>query len=346
MKVLHLNRFFYSGQTTHVFSLVKEQQKQGHLAHLAIEGYPALRALETYRDTIEKLNATMLRPGDENNLKRLIEQYKFNLIHAHSSLTFPVALKLSREYKIPFVVTCHGLGLNKEENRPYLNEAGVLFCISRRVANSLHEFSDKIRVIANGVDLDEYKPAKKCDPVKIALVSRVDAWKQYGFDQLCKAVDLLEGVKFIVASNKPPISTTAKYIGWTDNISSLLAQTDIVAGTGRAIIEGLATGNAAIILGRTYQGILTPDKMENQQDLDFSGLSGSVPCYKTIFFDLAKLTQNPIYLQKLQEQGRRLAEKHFDNKVICKQIIKTYTEVLKTTLTAPDHSHAGKRKCR
>jgi len=326
--VLHLNRFFYSGQTTHVFSLVKEQQKQGHLAHLAIEGSPALTALETYRQTIEKLKATMLRPGDENSLKRLIKQYRFDLIHAHSSLTFPLAFKLSSQYKIPFVVSCHGLGLNKEEYKPFLDEAGVLFCISPRVAGSLPGFADKIQVIANGVDLEEYKPNQKSDPVKIVLVSRIDAWKQNGYNQLCKAADLLEGVKFLVASNKPPNSMTAKYVGWTDNISGLLANTDIVVGTGRAIVEGLATSNAVLLLGRTYQGILTPDKMENQQHWDFSGLSGSEPCYKNIFFDLAKLTQNPIYLQKLQGQGRGLAEKYFDSKFIGEQIINTYTAVL------------------
>jgi alpha-maltose-1-phosphate synthase len=329
VKVLHLNRFFYSGQTTHVFSLVKEQQKQGHLAHLAIEGYPSTQALDIYKKTIENVNATVIRPGDENTLTRLIKQFKYDLLHAHSPLTFPITQKLSRQFKIPFVVTCHGLGLNKDEYKPCFKEAGALFCISQRVANGLHHFADKIHVIANGVDLDEFKPGYKCDPVKIALVSRIDSGKQNGYHHLCKAIDLLEGVNFFVASNKPPLSATAKYLGWTDNISSLLAKTDIVIGTGRAIIEGLAAGNAALILGRTYHGLLTPEKMQKQQYWDLSGLSGSDPCYKNIFFDLAKLTQNPIYLQKVQEAGRKLAEQHFDNRVICKQTLDVYTKVFR-----------------
>ena len=69
--------------------------------------------------------------------------------------------------------------------------------------------------------------------------------------------------------------------------------------------------------------------MQTQQYLDLRGLSGSDPCYKNIFFDLAILTQNPIYLQKVQEAGRKLAEQHFDNRVICKQTLDVYTKVLK-----------------
>ena len=47
----------------------------------------------------------------------------------------------------------------------------------------------------------------------------------------------------------------------------LLASTHIVVGTGRAVIEGLACGNAAVILGKTYQGILTRKKLPGKEKL-------------------------------------------------------------------------------
>lgn len=327
MKILHLNSFFYSGQAAHVFSLVQAQQKQGHLAQLAIEGSPSLKTLEVYDKTIAALGVIVTKPGDENMLADQITKSRYNLIHAHSPQTFATAEHLSKKFKIPYVVTCHGLGLGKEEFRPYLKEAGALFCTSQRVAAGLPEFAHKIHIIPNGVDLEEFKPAHKSDPVKIALVARIDPWKEKSYLQLCKAADLLEGAIFYTTNRN--LKCPTKCIAWTDSIPDLLAKTDIVIGTGRAVIEGLAAGNAALILGRTYQGVLTPEKTEKQINVDLSGLSGSEPCYKAIFFDLATLTQNPIYLQRLQEFGRKLAEEHFDNKLLNQQIVNIYKKVLK-----------------
>ncbi len=330
MKILHLNDFFYAGQTNQVFSLVKEQQSKGHLAHLAIKGLPPQTA-DNYQKKIQQLGAVIIEPGDENTIGNLASRYRYDLIHAHSSLSFATALDISRNYKMPFVATCYGLGLNKEEFRPYLREAQALFCASLRVAGGLKEYAHKTHIIPNGVDLAEYKPMTKCDPVKIAYAARADYWKQKSYHQLCKAINLLEGITFYITAGKLPKSAPAKSLAWTDNLPCLLAKTDIVVGSGRPIVEGLAAGNAVLILGRTYQGLLGPEKAERQKHWDFSGLSGSDPCYKTIFFDLAKLTQNPIYLQRLQEFGRDLAEQHFDNRILAEQIVNIYRKVLKNS---------------
>jgi glycosyltransferase involved in cell wall biosynthesis len=327
LKVLHLNRFFYSGQTTHVFSLVKEQQQQGHAAHLAIEGYPPRKAFDVYKNTLERLNVKVTKPGDEATLARLIKKFRYDLIHAHSPLTFAMARKLSANFNIPYVITCHRLGLNKEQYRTFLKGAAVLFCISPRVARSMHEFSEKIHVITNGVDLEEFKPTRKTEPVKIALVARIDTNKQAGYNHLCKAVGLLEKVEFFVASNKPPDSRKAKYLGWTDQIAGLLSKTDIVVGTGRAIVEGLAAGNAGLVLGNTYQGVLATEKMESGEYLDLSGLAGIEPSYKDIFFDLSNLTQDRAYLRKLQAGGRKLAQEQYNIREICGYILHIYRSV-------------------
>ena len=328
MRVLHLNRFFYSGQTTHAFTLVREQQKQGLDARLIMDGNPSYQALELYKDTIDSLGAAIIKPGDVQALLRVMHKWRPHIVHAHSTLTFAMALSLVKQYGIPFIITCHGLGINHSDYRPYLQEARAVICISQRVANSIREFASKIQVIPNGVDLREFKPGIKEEPIKIALVSRIDAGKQKGYNHFCKAVDLLDGVEFYVASNKKPNSKTAEYLGWTSDVAALMAETDIVAGTGRSVIEGMASGNAVIILGRTCQGVLTPEKVARQKNIDLSGLSGSDPCYKNIFYELAKLTQNKLYLQQLQKFGRELAEKEYDNAAHTKKIIRIYEKAL------------------
>lgn len=326
MNVLHLDRFFYSSRLNHVFSLVHEQQRQGHEARLVMEGCPPYQLLKLYDKKLEKLQATLIRPGDQVTLLQRARQFHPDIIHAHSPELFALAAALADNLGTPLVITCHGLGLNRYEYRPFLQKAGAIICTSRKVASSLREFSHKIYIIPGGIDLEEFRPGPKSEPVKIALIMRIGSSRQNACKHFCKAVDLLEGVEFYVAADKKPASVKASFLGWTDKIPELLARTDIMAGTGRTIVEGLSTGNVAIVLGRTYQGILTPDKVEKQWDL--SGLSGSDPCYKTIFFDLAKLCQNLIYLRQLQKFSRSLAEKEFDNRKLTGDVIAVYSKVM------------------
>ena len=324
VNVLHLNRFFYSGQTTHVFSLVREQQRQGVSALLIMDGYPSHQAVAMYKGMVNELGAAIIKPGDMLAIMRLIQGKQFHLIHAHSSLTYAMTASLADKLRIPYVVTCHGLGLNKQEYGPFFHKARSIICISPRVADTFREFSYKSCIIPNGIDLNEFQPGVKKDPVKIAFIARVDHAKQKGYNQFCKAVDLLEDTEIYIASNKNPISISAEYLGWTNEIAHLLAQTDIVVGTGRAILEGMAAGNAAVILGRTYQGILTPEKAAKQHFLDLSGLAGNDPCFRDIFYDLTKLMQNKNYLHQLQRFGRERVKKEFDNEEHTLRIIELY----------------------
>jgi glycosyltransferase involved in cell wall biosynthesis len=325
---MHLNRYFYTGQTRQVFSLIQEQQRLGHKSLLVMDGFSSHRSLEIFKKTQGNLGAVLIKGSDSELICQEVKKYRFDLIHAHSPLIFPPAASLSTELKIPFVVTCHGFVLNPQEYSSYFQKAEAMLCNSQRVAGSLRKFAHKVYLISSGVDLDEFKPGEKSEPVKILLVSRISTKKLNGYSQFCKAVDLLEGVEFYVISDKKPNSVKANYLGWINQTAELLAHTDIVVGTGRAIIEGLASGNAAMILGRTYQGILSPNYSKKHKELDLSGLSGTKPCYKNIFFDLAKLTQNQIYLQKLQVFGRQLAKEKFDNRLIAEHILTIYKKVL------------------
>lgn len=324
MNVMHLHRFSYSGQTTHVFSLVREQQRQGVSAFLIMDGYPSHQAVAMYEGTVNELGAAMIKPGDMPAIMRLTYGRRFHLIHAHSFRTYPMAASLAEKLRIPYVVTCHGAGLNKQESWPLLHKASFIICISPRVAETVGEFAHKCCIIPNGVDLNEFKPGVKKGPVKIAYIGRMDREKQQGYNQFCKAVDLLENTEVYIASNKGPTSKAAEYLGWTNQIACLVAQTDIVAGTGRAVLEGMAAGNAAVILGRKYQGVFTPKKAASRHFPDLSGLAGSDPCYRDIFYDLIKLTQNKDYLRQLQKLGRELVKKDFDNEKHTQRIIELY----------------------
>ncbi|MCW3489199.1 glycosyltransferase family 4 protein [Dethiobacter alkaliphilus] len=324
MNVLHLNRFIYSSQTRQVFSLVREQRNQGINAQLIMDGNPTYQTLSRHKQALSELDARMIRSGDVGALEKYAQEFLPTLIHAHCSSTFSLACNLARKLQVPFVISCYEPGLNRQEYQDSLQGAAAIFCTSTNIANKLKKFSTKVKVLPHAVDLQEFKPGEKNDPLKIVLFSQVDPAKQKAYHHFCKATDLLEGVKFYVASNKKPQSSTAIFLGWPDDVADLLASSDIVVGTGRVAIEALAAGNAVLILGQTFQGLLQPEKAASQKIPDVSGLTGSDPCYKNIFYDLAKLTQNQIYLRQLQQQGRKLAEKEFCNTKVTRRIINEY----------------------
>lgn len=328
MNILHLNRFFYSGQTTHVFALVREQQKQGIDSRLILGGYPTPQAVNQYQKIIQELDALLIRPGQTKKILSLLDRWLPDVIHAHSSSSFRLASSLADQLNVPLIITCHGLGLNTKEHLPHLENAKALICISPRVASPLRGFAHKIHIICNGVELEKFRPGEKGAQLTILFAARMDPGKQRGYNQLCKAVDLLHGVEFKVACNKTPLSKTARYLGWVSSMEKLLAGSHVVVGTGRTIIEGLAAGNAALILGRTYQGVLTPESVSRQKFVDLSGLSGKEPCYKDIFYDLAALQEDRSYLQSLQEFGLQMARKDYDNEKLTRSVINVYKGVL------------------
>ncbi|EEG76377.1 glycosyltransferase family 4 protein [Dethiobacter alkaliphilus] len=325
MNVLHLNRFLSSGQTKQVFSLIREQRNLGINAQLIMDGNPTYQTLSRYKHDLDNLDARIIRSGDVTTLKEYAKEFSPTLIHAHCSPTYSLACNLANKLQIPFTITCYE-SANRQEYH-YLQEAAIIFCTSAKIANKLKKFSAKTIILPHAVDLQELRPGEKNDPVKIVLFFQVEPAKQKAYDHFCKAVDLLEGVEFFVAANKKPKSSTARFLGWPDDTADLLASSDIVVGTGRVAIEGLATGNAVLILGRTFQGLLQPEKAA-QKLPDVSGLSGADACYKNIFYDLAKLTQNQIYLRQLQQQGRKLAEKQFCNTKLTRRMIDVYKNVV------------------
>ena len=326
MNVLHVDVLSRPSQTLHVLSLVRGQQIQGICARPVMINH--LNKQRLFHDQIQSIGGLIQENSDADAILCGISDLKIDLIHVHSPLLLSLTVTLSHRLNTPFVITCHGLGFNRQEFNSYLEASAAIICTSTRVAHSISQFAAKTHIIPYGVNVKDIIPGLKTDPMKIAFVARVNQSNENAFRHFCKAVDLLESVEFYVISNKAPASNTGIFLGSSFNTAELLAKTDIVVGTGRAIREGLATGNAVLIMGRTFGGLITPEKVARQSYLDTSGLSGSDPCYKTIFYDLAKLTQNEIYLRQLQKFGRELAEKEFNQIKLTKKIIDIYHHTL------------------
>ncbi len=329
MEVLLLSNFSNNGQTAHVLTLGKELKKQGIRPHLLIITNDNSAILKEYKDFINNFGYGITITKEEKIINNLFNKYNFDIIHAHSSLTFNLAQKLSKIYEIPYVISYHGLGINDERFKSSLNGAKKIICISQRLTDDLQNYKEKVVVIENGIDTEEYSPGSKSYPIKVIYAGRVDDHKRKGFLALGKALTLLDSIplhyEFFCASNIKPNHFRAKYMGWIPTIAPFVKNTDIIIGTGRAILEGMAAANAGIVLGRFYGGVVTKNKVSTANYLDVSGLSGRDLCYRTIFFDLAKLIKSSSYRKELQKFSRMYVMENYNSKDITKEIIKMYS---------------------
>jgi alpha-maltose-1-phosphate synthase len=327
MRVLLLNDFALNGQATHVFALGRELKRQGLNPHLLLPELPEEYSGK-YHDYLDYLGFHILATEDRRQIEEMMEKVKFDVIHAHSPLTYPLAYKLSNQYKVPYVLSCHGLGIEGERYKKSLAGAHHMICISHRVAGSLADYRHKISVIPNGIDTAEYTPGKKTLPVKILYAGRVDQYKRKGFMafekslQLCHASSL--PFEYYCASNVSSTYKGGKSLGWVPSIAPYANNTDIIVGTGRALLEGMSAGNAACILGRMWGGIVTPESTAGPKYADLSGMSGKETCYRTIFFDLAKLIKNMRLLRNIQQFSRNYVVSQYNIGDLTQKIVDLY----------------------
>jgi len=111
---------------------------------------------------------------------------------------------------------------------------------------------DRIRVIANGIDLDRFRPLPpRSGPPRVVLgLGRLEPQK--GFDLAARAVAGLPGLRLVLAgegSQGPALAAAGALLrGWQPDVLPLLAEADIVVvpsrweGFGLAAVEALACG--------------------------------------------------------------------------------------------------------
>ncbi|HHX87444.1 MAG TPA: hypothetical protein GX693_04595, partial [Firmicutes bacterium] len=107
----------------------------------------------------------------------------------------------------------------------------------------------------------------------------------------------------------------------------ILAQSQVIVGQQRALLEGMACGNAALVLGLSYRGILDPATLPPPPLADLSGAGDEEPCYRTIFYDLSRLGKERPYLTRLQNRGRQLVRENYDLRLIAERTSDIYSQV-------------------
>lgn len=336
MRVMVLTRFFQSGQTTHALELARELARQGHVVTVLTQGRSHPDAWEFGTQALAQEAIETLEAEETEHALSLARLAKPEILHVHSSDLIPLAKAIAQEEACPLVVTAHGLGVARAH--PEIAKADRVIAVGPRIYQELAgQGIGRLSLIANGVDTDRFRPGRKGRPFQIAYVGRIDGRKRSGLMELIEAVAMIPGARLLIASNEHPVHRACVSLGWVWDVAPLLAESHVVVGTGRAIREGMASGCAALVLGATYRGVVSPAALENGQNgaLWFPQDGGEAPKKDIIRRDLVRLLQDDRHRRALGRWGREYACRHFSLKQMVQEIVGLYQEAVFERVSQP-----------
>ncbi|MGE5552917.1 MAG: glycosyltransferase family 4 protein [Betaproteobacteria bacterium] len=348
--LMGLNAPWVGGTRIHVLTLAQALLGRGHRVILVTD--PGLLTGEMAQRGIPFVpRVDGLEPMLEM-LLGLVDQLQPDVLHAHPAASILESYLLSRITGIPFVVTMHGeylMHFAQTRLGERLGEAvHTVVAVSDRVREYLLARSalapEKVRVVPNGIDTDEFRPGRDVSVLRAALglapgeqvvmyLGRLDSDKRAAILGTAEAVRLLAGrglpvtgVFVGIGDLYPALeqvrlqagSATGRealrLLGFRRDLPQLLSLADVVVATGRAALEALAVGKPVVAAGRVgYLGLVTPDNWDRARATNF-GDHGTLP--KPDHTELADLLYHVLaYRVTPDDLGlhlRQLVIEHYD----------------------------------
>jgi hypothetical protein len=301
MRILMLARFCCSGSTGHVLSLAGELNRMGLYTALGMTDCPAPHK-EAYAAYCRS-RVPFYAENSEAELGRFIRQQRIKLLHLHTPALLPLARKICQRHSLPWGISIHSESLAAALAQPAaLAQAAFITTADPAAYSAITASGFPARYIPEGIDLAQFQPGPK-NELKLTYIAETGGYDENSWLVLLKAAGLADLTVEIISPERFP-QISGRFHGWPPSAAALLRGSSIVAGRRRSLLEGMACGNAALILGRSYGGVLEPDAARTARP-DLSGEGTGEPCYRDIFYDLSRLIKNRPYLSALQQWGRQ-----------------------------------------
>lgn len=288
-------------------------------------------------------------------LKRIVEKYNIDLIHANSEAAGIVAVKTRNKYKldIPIVYTAHGVLPAKVKD--IINQVDKIIAVSnfsRETAIKEGFSADKIEVVYNGVDIEKFKPHKENkekrnllreqynipqDAFTMIIVSRIKNLRNKGHQHLLNILSKYEVSKHwhlvVIGKGKGLGSLKQKIkeynlqdrvhlLGHKTDVENYEEMADVVVlpsyfeTFGLVLAEGMAMEKPAVAF--KVGGV--PEVIEDNK-------TGFVVDYDNddeLVEKLAILAKNPDLCKQMGIQARKKVAKDFANEIMIKKLEEIY----------------------
>jgi len=286
-----------------------------------------------------KWPAALHRYPDRWNLSALARRCRACLIHSSDLWLTGYLLSTARRLDVPSVAHVRKPVEPREVRKHRCGRARALIAISNRVRDDLLRAGvapQKVSVIYDGVDLEEFHPDRGrdnvlrrefpgCRGVLVGIIGRIDRFKRQ-MDFLRSAVRVGRAARrkvtfFVVGDAHEPayhqelvgfarasrLDGQMVFTGRREDIAAVLASLDILVtlSGGSVMVEAMACGTPVISAGFTQPAQSTIVLHERNGLLVPSGRDGDLDAA------LVRLIEDDALRTRLGHQARRSAEKAF-----------------------------------
>lgn len=359
------------GTETHILNITKKLMDMGVYVVIATSGGPMEVIMKSYGIKVIKIPidgdyiSNKKKFGMIKMLKTIIDEEKIDVIHCHLFASMQLASELYRMYKIPYVVTIHGLFYPNNIFYATCIEASKVIAVSKPVREMLYnklgdKIGDKIVVIPNGISRDLVDDSHR----DINIREELDIPKRAGVLCYCSRLDwnktdvarvllfsftqLLEdysNLHVIIVGDGPGRKSLEKeaqvinemaerdvvhMVGAKVDVIPYYLESNIIIGTARVALEGMMCRKPVIGIGNQgYTGIITESSKDIQWDMYFGDHDAlEKPNVTNLVRDIRYLLRKKERRIGIGSWGRSWCEKMFDIDNCVKEIVKIYISAL------------------
>ncbi|MBQ7290551.1 MAG: glycosyltransferase [Clostridia bacterium] len=308
MKILMLAMSMgLGGAETHVLELSRELVRRGHTVFAASRGGVLACKLEAGGVRHISVPLHSKNPACVAKslavLARLMEEERFDIVHAHARIPAVVASLLKRRFGFVFVTTAHGAYEAHSAMARIMDWGEHIFAVSEDIAENISKKyaypSDKITLVPNGIDTARFCPDISGEAVRTRLSLTGKKVVMYlgrlAEDSYVPAKRLLECSKEIFSAcddvkavlvgegaKKAELSALAARVnralgtetvllpGAATEAEAYIAACDVFVGPSRSAIEALACGKPTVVAGNAGMlGLFSPETAEAARRTNF-----------------------------------------------------------------------------
>ena len=366
--MLLLDRFNIGGTETHVLHLAKELINKGMKVTI-------VSGIGDMESEFKKLNCriynmdfptTILK--DKNKIKSFKEKIKtimdvehINIVHAHQSSSGSIGIEAAKDKGVKVVFTIHGMYYH-DIVESKLKGCEKIISVSYPVYDWLLKYSILSKVIANGVDFNEFNGEEKNvmkiknkynipKDAKVAMYCSRMAWGKIktceNLIRVCRDLSRKEKINvhaLVVGDgpgyielkdlgekvNKQIGKEIIHFTGGITNVQELYGTSNFIVGTGRVAIEAMASKKPLIATGNNgYVGLVKKENFDDSWKKYF-GDHGSVKDNNAIYLyeDIKEILEAEDEYKKQAESIFNKSKETFDIVKIADTVIDIYLEAM------------------
>lgn len=359
------------GAETHIIELSKALSRRGIEVCVASNGGAYEAELEESGIRHVKIPFHSKNPlcmfKAYNQLRDLIFEEQFDVVHAHARIPAFLCALLHRRYHFRFVTTAHWVFSTRFPYNLLTRWGERSLAVSDDIKSYLVENygsdPDNIRVTINGIDLDKFSANTDCEGIKkefsledgktrIVYVSRMDVDRSFAAHKLIEVAEDIDSqignLEIIIvgggndydnilaeseAVNKKLGKRLIVTTGSRTDINRFTALGDIFIGVSRAVLEAMACEKPSIIAGNEgYIGIFDEDKLSVAIDTNFCCRGCAQTEAETLKKDiLTLLTATDKERERLGKYSRETVGKYYSIDTMAEDAVKMYISAIKNS---------------